>query len=36
MLGSETATMFESSMIRDEISDAVSRIQNPEGAAAWF
>src|SRR6202012_1526250 len=35
--GSETATMFESSMIRLETNDDVSKIQNPlEGAAAWF
>src|ERR1700760_2424264 len=28
--------MFESSMIKDDTSDDVSRIQNPDGAAAWF
>jgi hypothetical protein len=28
--------MFESSIIKDDTSDDVSRIQNPDGAAAWF
>jgi hypothetical protein len=36
MAGRETATMFESSIIKDDTSDDVSRIQNPDGAAAWF
>ena len=34
--GRETATIFESSMIKDDTSDDVSRIQNPDGAVAWF
>src|ERR1700761_8186612 len=35
--GSETATMLESSMIRLDTNDDVSRIQNPlDGAAAWL
>src|ERR1700733_9238360 len=34
--GRDTATMFESSMIREDTSEDVSRNQNPEGAAAWF
>src|ERR1700716_4083491 len=34
--GRETATILESSMIKDDTSDDVSRIQNPDGAAAWF
>src|SRR5580698_11483318 len=36
MAGRDTATMFESSMIREETSEDVSRTQNPDGAAAWF
>src|SRR5580698_8800442 len=35
MEGRETATMLESSMIRDDTSEAVSRIPKLDGAAAW-
>jgi hypothetical protein len=34
--GKLTATILESSIISDETSEDVSKIQNPEGAAAWF